>query len=64
MFTLILTAVLYLQGKPAVSVESVPGFTTEASCLKAANAWLQQTRSESGELYPRGTKALCVQVSP
>lgn len=63
MFTLILTAVLYLNGKPAVSVESVPGFTTEASCMVAANAWLKQTRDPAGELYGPGTKALCVQVN-
>jgi hypothetical protein len=58
MFILILTMGGWLQRAP-VSVESVPGFYSEAACMAAGKAWLEQANKASTDSRNR---ALCVRA--
>ncbi len=57
MWVMILTLLgTSLHTGPAVTV--VPGFSTEATCMAAAHAWIGQLK---GNLYTNRALALCVQ---
>ncbi len=51
------------QTTPAVSVESISGFTSLATCNAAAEAWMYQMRTPNRHEYamimPNQVKALC-----
>lgn len=51
------------QTSPAVSIESISGFTSLATCNAAAEAWMYQMRTPNRHEYamimPNQVKALC-----
>ena len=58
MWILILTLTSTIsQGGHAIT--AVPGFTSEKSCMVAANAWVAETRDARASAYAR---ALCVKA--
>lgn len=53
---------LYNDGTSGVLLQ-VPGFETEAMCMKAGNAWLFATTRVPREIRGVTRSALCVQVT-
>ena len=61
MYTLILTlaALTGTGGSVSTSVEHVPGFSSQRTCLEAGNAWINNLRNMQHRVTPR---AVCVKV--
>jgi hypothetical protein len=59
MWILILSILAY-SSQGGSSVSSVPGFTSEQSCMVAANVWLSHARNQYQGIYT--AKALCVKA--
>lgn len=62
MWVLILTMMFtgpYYDSSPGVALHSVPGFTSEASCLRAGNAWLEQ-QNKADVAATKRVRAMCV----
>jgi hypothetical protein len=59
MWILVLT-ILGLSVQSGQSVTAISGFTSEAACMAAADAWLKQTHAVEGNLSSK--RALCVKT--
>lgn len=62
MWILILTLTMAGSQKGGAAVTAVPGFTTEATCMAAANTWLRQPHAAAygGEAVSKS--ALCAKA--
>lgn len=62
MYSLILTLVLsgVNAANVAVSVHNIDGFSSEASCLRAGNAWINQQKALNLNYHNVHPRAMCV----
>lgn len=56
MWILILTITTYTHGGAGGAISSVPGFTSEASCMAAAKLWIAQSVARKDSTM---TSAVC-----
>lgn len=61
MYSLILTLAMVYYSGTAATIEHIDGFTSEAACLKAGNAWLEQMKKASVNYNTSTARAMCVQ---